>query len=141
MDKNVNLFLIRKCDGKVLTPVRAEGKRNFPNCYDFSVSGKWDDGETGFQAIRREMMEEIGIKNRVKKIGEIIKDNGNYVSWSYVGELDKEVTWFEPKEIKEIKYFSINEIKAMLKTKREMFDIDIYEPTFNMLLQFLKGAL
>jgi len=137
MDKNVNVFLIRKSDGKILTPIRAESKKKFPNCYDFSVSGKWDEGENELQAIRREMMEELGIKNKIKRIGEIVKNNNQYISVSFFGWLDQEVNWFEPKEVKEIKYFSIDEIKDMLETNPEMFDVDIYKPSFDMLLEYL----
>ena len=134
----VKLFLIRESDGKILTPIRAE-KRLFPNCYDFSVGGHWEEGETSIQAIRREMWEELKLKNKIEKIGVVHRLQDSKKSMLYFGRLNKEVKWFLKEEIKELCYFTIDEIKVLLKENGEKFDYT-YEPAFTMLLEHLGRA-
>ena len=132
----VKLFLIRESDGKILIPVRADSKKNFPNCYDFSVGGHWEEGETSIEAIRREMWEELRLKNRVKKIGVVSRQQDDKKSMLFYGKLDKDIDWFLKDEIKELNYLSIDEIKKLLVKTPEKFDFT-YQPAFGMLLEYL----
>ena len=71
--KWASLFLIRESDGKLLVPVRPETKKTFPGCYDFAVGGRQEGSETLSECMHREMMEELGLKMHVKKIGRIAR--------------------------------------------------------------------
>lgn len=139
-ERYVNLCLMRRDNGKILTPVRSTTKRIFPDCYDFSVGGGVEPGETNDEAIRREMMEELHLKNDIEHIKTITRISGNtkIISALYFGILDKEIDGFEPREIKELQYKSLAELGRLLRTDRNKFDDD-YELAFEALLGFLKS--
>jgi len=56
----INIIIFTK-DNKILLPQRSENRRVFPNCYDCSVGGHVDSGETYEEAAYRELKEELGI--------------------------------------------------------------------------------
>lgn len=46
-------------DNKLIVPIRSSSKQYFPNCYDFSVGGHVQAGESYDEAINREIKEEL----------------------------------------------------------------------------------
>lgn len=118
--KAVALFIINS-KGQVLLQKRSSQKKLWPNMWDISGGGHVLAGEFGFQAIIREMNEELGIKLEKKDItfigssistnikGDIVNNHFNefYIVNKDIDEtklklnLDEvsEVTWVEKNEI------------------------------------------
>jgi 16S rRNA (adenine1518-N6/adenine1519-N6)-dimethyltransferase len=56
-------IMVEDADGRILLQKRGPSMETFPNCWDHSAAGHVDAGETYGQAAKRELAEEVGIKN------------------------------------------------------------------------------
>jgi len=85
----------------------------FPNMWDIP-GGKVENGETPENAIRREMMEEIFIKNLCKINLFKIFTSENLTDYIFWKRLDLNTQEIDLKEGQQIEYFSLDKIR---KTK------------------------
>lgn len=72
--RSIKVFVFNQT-GKLLIQQRSEMKDTFPNCWDVSVAGHVDWGETYLDAALREMHEEVGIQvksNALELMGKLL---------------------------------------------------------------------
>lgn len=122
-------IIIQNDKGEILVPKRTANKRLFPNCYDFSVGGHVNSGETYEQAAYRELEEELGIKNVILKKEAYFSpysSNSNTFQTLYTLKYNKEITKFDKNEIDKIFYMTIEKIKNLMIEKPEMFKTDYF---------------
>lgn len=110
--------LVFSPSGELLLQKRSMRKDVQPGKWDTSVGGHLDPGETYPEAARREMEEELGIRDiplsflyhsRIRN--EFESENVATYLASYAGEIR-----FEPDEIDEVRFWSPEEIEEMLGT-------------------------
>lgn len=63
----INIFITTK-DNKLIVPLRSHDRRIFPNCYDFSVGGYVEAGDSYEYTAHKELQEELGIDGELKEI-------------------------------------------------------------------------
>ena len=122
-------IIIQNDKGEILVPKRTANKRLFPNCYDFSVGGHVNSGETYEQAAYRELEEELGIKNVILKKEAYFSpysSNSNTFQTLYTLKYNKEITKIDKKEIDKIFYMTIEKIQKLMIEKPEMFKTDYF---------------
>ena len=114
----------REIDGKVCVLM---GQRFTPNGYmEWAFpGGKVEDGETVFEGISREVLEEAGIK--VKQFGKIVKimfdQEGDYLGFGILAEADGEPSAPNPDEIGNWKFFPIDQLpEPLFKYARESLE-------------------
>ena len=115
-------LLVFDGSGRVLLQKRSEGKDRFPGCWDSSVSGHVDSGESYDQCIVREAMEEIGIlledtPERLFKI-DACEETDQEFSWVYRTHFEGPFAPNE-EEISEIGWFTADEANHLVKTDPE----------------------
>lgn len=122
-------ILIFNNENKILVPKRSSNRKIFPNCYDFSVGGHVNSGETYEQAAYRELEEELGIKN--VELNKVVYFNP-YISESntfqtvYTLNYNKAITNYDKDEIEDIFYFTKEEIKKIMNNKPNLFKTDYF---------------
>lgn len=118
--RGVHVFLFTQ-DGKMLIQKRSADRAASPSMLDCSVSEHVQSGESYLQAATRGMKEEMGlsdieIKPRVKiKMNYGVNDNE--ISVLYEGIVDPSTVKFDPVEIEEVNYYSMEEIQEMTHGK------------------------
>ena len=98
----------------------------WPNCWDNSAAGHVDEGEDYDQAAHREMFEEIGLKADLTELGKYYSEN-QINKWvlkrfnvAYKTVVHKDVqTKLQPEEVTEVKWFSLQEVKDLIKKHPE----------------------
>lgn len=128
-------ILIQNEEGKILVPKRSANRKIFPNCYDFSVGGHVNSGETYEQAAYRELEEELGIKNvRLKKVAYFnpYTSDSNTFQTVYTLKYNQKIKTFDRNGIDQLFYMTIEEIQNLMKKKPEMFKTD-----YSMVIKFL----
>ena len=118
---NQVLLLLR--DDKVDIP--------FPNMWDIP-GGKVEDNETAIETIRREMMEEMSIKD----LGEIqlfkiitSEKNTDYIFWK---RLDLNTSEIDLKEGQRVEYFNLDRIR---KTKLAFNYNDVLDEFYSQIIR------
>jgi isopentenyldiphosphate isomerase len=129
----VRLMLENK-KGQILLQKRSETETVYPGRWDNSVAGHVDFGETNEQALMRESLEELGIKDiNPKKIGsyynEVVRDKYEIRKFNHLYKADYEDT---PKdygrnEVSQVKWFNLDEIKQMIRNDPDMFTDGVVE--------------
>lgn len=101
---------------EILLPIRSSSKSYCPNCYEFSVGGHVQAGESYEEAAYRELEEELNIKNvELKEIKHFSPYELNISSFStlyklvYDGPLK-----IDKNEIESVKYISISSLKDLI---------------------------
>ena len=123
--KAVALFIINS-KGQVLLQKRSSKKKMWPNMWDITGGGHVLAGEFGFQAIIREMKEELGIdleKNDTTFIGSAISTNikgdiiNNHFNEFYIvnKDVDESKLKLDPDEVSEVTWVEKNEIIKRVK--------------------------
>ena len=118
--KAVALFIINS-KGQVLLQKRSSKKKLWPNMWDITGGGHVLAGEFGFQAIIREMQEELGIeleKNDTIFIGALVSTNikgdivNNHFNEFYIVNKDVDETKLKLnlEEVSEVKWMNKEEI-------------------------------
>lgn len=117
--------MIEDGEENILLQKRADGMRFYPKCWDTSAGGRVDAGETNKFAASRELFEEIGIKARnLDYLGCYFTDhtyekqNIKRFNHTYKKVVHKNIiTKLNPLEVSQVKWFSISEIKKMIKVR------------------------
>ena len=116
--RGVHVFLFTP-DGKMLVQKRSADRVASPSMLDCSVSEHVKAGESYLDAAIRGMKEEMGVTGI--EIKQLVKFRMNYgvndneISVLYEGTVDPALVQFDPIEIEEISYFSVNELQEMIK--------------------------
>lgn len=122
--KAVALFIINS-KNEVLLQKRSANKRMWPNLWDISAGGHVLAGEFGFQAIIRELKEELGIeveKNDITFLGASISVNekndviNKHFNEYYIvnKEVDTSKLKLQPEEVSEVKWVDKEKIVSMI---------------------------
>lgn len=123
--KAVCCFIINSKD-QVLLQRRSAKKKLWPNMWDITGGGHVLTGEFGFQAIIREMKEELGIdleKNDITFIGSAISTDikagltDNHFNEYYIvkKDIDESKLILQEEEVTEVKWISKDEIIKRIK--------------------------
>lgn len=128
--RGVHVFLFND-DGKMLIQKRSADRASSPSLLDCSVSEHVQAGENYFAAALRGLKEEMGVPYghdmegiEIKLIGKIKMDygpNDNEISQIYEGRIKPEQVRFDPVEISEIRYMSLDEIRAGIVDEKGLF--------------------
>lgn len=122
-------ILIFNDENKILVPKRSSNRKIFPNCYDFSVGGHVNSGETYEQAAYRELEEELGIKNvelnKVAYFNPYISESNTFQT-VYTLNYNKAITNYDKDGIEDIFYFSKEEIKKLMNNNPNLFKTDYF---------------
>jgi isopentenyldiphosphate isomerase len=114
--RGVHVFLFTT-DGKMLVQKRSADRAASPSALDCSVSEHVKAGESYLEAAVRGMKEEMGVEGI--KIKPLVKfrmnygPNDNEISTLYEGTVDPLTVKFDPGEIEEIYYYSLDELQNM----------------------------
>ena len=122
--RGAHVFLFTQ-DGKMLVQKRSADRAASPSMLDCSVSEHVKAGESYFDAAMRGMKEEMGVTGI--EINPLVTFRMNYglndneISRLFEGIVDPNKVEFDPVEIEEIGYFSIDEITVMIKEGKVKF--------------------
>jgi isopentenyl-diphosphate Delta-isomerase len=115
--RGVHVFLFAP-DGKMLVQKRSADRAAFPSALDCSVSEHVKTGESYLEAAVRGMKEEMGVEGiEIKPLVKFRMNygvNDNEISTLYEGIVDPNKVKFDPIEIEEIYYFSMDELQEMI---------------------------
>lgn len=130
--------IVEDKQGNILLQHRSKNMQLWPNCWDNSASGHVDAGEPYEAAVKRELSEELGIKNAPIEEIDYYSTNGTF-EWRilnrfvklYRVKIDKNTSVkIEEDEIDEVRWFTQKEIKELIqKHPEEVTDglIEIFE--------------
>ena len=131
--------VILNSKGQILLQKRSKGKITYPGWWTSSATGHVDSGESYGKAAMREMQEEIGVRPRLRKLGDLS------VEEKYNGVTDREILRvfigrhdgpFRPdrKEVSEVKFFGLSELERMIGSKKGKFT-----PNLLKVIRMLRG--
>ncbi len=116
--------MVENPKGQILLQKRSPEVARWPNCWDNSAAGHVDVGEEYLTAAKRELDEEIGIKDaELEQIGEYYTDSK--YTWGHLKRFNrvyKIVVESTPKnlqadEVSAVKWVSVVEAKKLVKSK------------------------
>ncbi|MBK8617920.1 MAG: NUDIX domain-containing protein [Anaerolineales bacterium] len=122
--RGVHVFLFT-ADGKMLVQKRSADRAASPSALDCSVSEHVKAGESYLDAAMRGMKEEMGVDGiEIKPLVKFRMNygvNDNEISVLYEGVVDPGKVRFDPVEIAEINYYSLNELQTMIEDNNIKF--------------------
>ncbi len=122
--RGVHVFLFSD-DGKMLIQKRSADRASSPSMLDCSVSEHVKAGEGYLEAAMRGMKEEMGVEGIDLEPLVTIKleygSNDNEISRIFQGRAQSEQVHFDPVEISEVSYMSLDEIKAGIVNEEGKF--------------------
>lgn len=122
--RGVHVFLFTR-DGKMLIQKRSPDRAASPSMLDCSVSEHVKAGESYLNAAIRGMKEELGVDG--VEIKPLVKFKMNYgindneISTLYEGIVDPATVKFDPIEIENVGYYSLEEIQQIVKYEDTKF--------------------
>jgi 8-oxo-dGTP pyrophosphatase MutT (NUDIX family) len=143
------LWLINE-KGELLLAKRASTMESDAGVWGTSVAGRIKDNETPLAAIVREAKEELGLSsNRITPIflhedkhnhqdGEIREFSVFYarVNTNFINDLT-----LDPNEVEEVRWFSIKELKALIRKKSDTLIISSDTRLWNNLFKHIRTLL
>ena len=117
--RGAHVFLFTP-DGKLLVQKRSADRAASPSALDCSVSEHVKAGESYLEAAIRGMKEEMGVEGI--DISPLVRFRMNYgvndneISVLYKGTVDPAKVRFDPIEIEEINYHSLDELQEMINS-------------------------
>ena len=122
--RGVHVFLFT-ADGKMLAQKRSADRAASPSALDCSVSEHVKAGESYLDAAMRGMKEEMGVDGiEIKPLVKFRMNygvNDNEISILYEGVVDPGKVRFDPVEIAEINYYSLDELQTMIEDNNIKF--------------------
>ncbi len=122
--RGAHVFLFSD-EGKMLIQKRSADRASSPSMLDCSISEHVQSGESYLDAAMRGMKEEMGVEGvDLKPLGTIKMEyghNDNEISRIYEGRVKPELVRFDPVEISEIKYMSVEEIRDGILNEKGLF--------------------
>ncbi len=122
--RGVHVFLFSE-DGKMLIQKRSADRASSPSLLDCSVSEHVKAGEGYLEAAMRGMKEEMGVDGvKIKPLVTIKMEygpNDNEISRIYEGRVKPEQIRFDPAEISEVSYMSLEELREEILSKKGVF--------------------
>ncbi|MBI5357255.1 NUDIX domain-containing protein [Candidatus Saccharibacteria bacterium] len=118
----ISRIMLENPDGKILLQKRTMNVV-FPGLWDHSAAGHVDEGEDYLTAAKREMFEEIGVKTDLEEVAYYKHEEkvDGYVlrrfNKLYKGTIDFTPNNLNKDEVSEVKWFSLEEIKDMIKNR------------------------
>jgi len=116
--RGVHVFLFTQ-DGKLLVQKRSADRTASPSMLDCSISEHVKAGESYFDAALRGMKEEMGVGGiEIKPLVKFRMSygvNDNEISILYEGVVDPDKVIFDPVEIEEVHYYSVDQLQEMVK--------------------------
>ena len=120
--RGAHVFLFTQ-DDKLLVQKRSADRIASPSALDCSVSEHVKAGESYFDAALRGLKEEMGVSGiELKPLVKFRMNygvNDNEISTLYTGRVDPVRVKFDPVEIEEIHYYTLDELEG-LRAKGEM---------------------
>jgi len=132
---------LRNSEGDVLLARRAYTKAHYPGRWGPAVAGTVDEGESYEENIVKappqvpseegKAEEELGLTGLDMKKGPKTKTSGkynNFTQW-FVGVVDEPVSFFkiQEEEVAEIRWFSVGELKDMMRENPDEFVTGLYK--------------
>ncbi len=122
--RGVHIFLFAP-DGRMLVQKRSADRAQYASLLDCSVSEHVKAGESYLDAAIRGMKEEMGVEGiEIKPLVKFRMNygpNDNEISTLYEGVVDPATVRFDPVEIAEVHYYSLDELRAMIEQDSTMF--------------------
>ena len=119
---------IRDSDGNFLLQQRSLKKKSNPGTWTWAATGHVDEGETYEVAAKREMLEEIGIKTLLTKVGKLRATRPNEYGVVncfiavFVGEITRDTTiTVDPEEVETTRWFTPEELHKFVAKTPENF--------------------
>lgn len=108
-------------ENKLLIQRRKNNLKIYPGFYESSASGHVDFGESYSIAALRELEEETGIKTRLYRIIKIkLKECKNIcvLFMGFINKSEKKKIKINKGEVQDVDFYSIREIRKMIKNKK-----------------------
>lgn len=122
--RGVHVFLFNE-QGEMLVQQRGADRANSPSLWDCSVSEHVKAGESYREAAIRGLREEMGVEGvDISLRGKIKMEygfNDNEISEIYEGKLNGQSVQFDPVEITEVRFMSMDAIKAGISQAPEEY--------------------
>lgn len=122
--RGVHVFLFN-AQGEMLIQKRSADRANSPSLLDCSVSEHVKAGESYLEAAMRGLKEEMGVEGiEVKPLGKIQMEYGpkdNEISFIYEGRVKPEDVTFDPVEISEVRFMSLDDIRAGITAEPALY--------------------
>lgn len=122
--RGVHVFLFNE-QGEMLIQKRSADRANSPSLWDCSVSEHVKAGESYLEAAMRGLKEEMGVEGiEISRRGKIQMEygvNDNEISEIYEGRLNGKSVQFDPEEIAEVKFMSLDDIRTGIIQDKERY--------------------
>jgi len=122
--RGVHVFLFNE-QGEMLIQKRSADRVHAPSLLDCSVSEHVKSGESYLEAAMRGLKEEMGVEGiDIEPLGKIQMEygpNDNEISLIYNGKIKLGQVTFDPVEISEVKFMSLDEIRTGITDQKEMY--------------------
>lgn len=122
--RGVHVFLFNE-QGEMLIQKRSADRANSPSLWDCSVSEHVKAGESYLEAAMRGLKEEMGVEGiEISRRGKIQMEygvNDNEISEIYEGRLNGKSVQFDPGEIAEVKFMSLDDIRTGIVQDKEQY--------------------
>jgi isopentenyl-diphosphate delta-isomerase len=122
--RGVHVFLFNE-QGDMLVQQRSADRANSPSLWDCSVSEHVKAGESYREAAVRGLKEEMGVEGvEISLRGKIQMEygvNDNEISEIYEGNLNGKQVQFDLGEIAEVKFMSLEEIRAEIADNKGLY--------------------
>ncbi len=125
-----DIFIINP-SGEVLLQRRSSIKDSYPDMWDISCGGHLEAGDSSREAAVRELQEELGLDVRPEELKLVLADyktskrvSDTFINNSfndlYILHSDTPISEMvlQESEVAEVKFFTPNELKQMIKAKR-----------------------
>jgi len=124
LHRGVHIFLLTT-DDRLLVQKRSQQRDNFPLALDCSVSEHVKAGEDYLQAAMRGLREELGLQQG--ELHPLVKFKMSYgvndeeISLLYESKVDPALVQFDPKEVDDVAYYSLDELTTMTRNGETVF--------------------